>query len=224
MRTYSSYYTPETGFWLNKLTSGLTLSPEEYKGIFYQLGKGLSHVVNSLPVASGPTMVACSSEDADWLAKGLLDGLINQNTGLAVFWTERYRHPDNPLLEVTPIIKSYVEDMESCQNLIVIKSIIRNSCVVKTQLLRLIEGASPENIIIIAPVMLHGAEQKLRNEFPISIGRKFRFITLAIDDEINAEGQVVPGIGGSIYAELGLGDVHTKNKYIPEIVRQRREA
>ena len=71
--------------------------------------------------------------------------------------------------------------------------------------------------------MLKEAEQSLREEFPLKISSKFHFITLAIDDNLNEEGEVVPGIGGMIYSRLGFGNINQKNKYIPEIVKHRRE-
>ena len=94
---------------------------------------------------------------------------------------------------------------------------------IKTQLSRLIENINPEKIIISAPVMFIEADQKLKSEFPESISDKFQFISSVTDDQINENGEVIPGIGGMIYSRLGLGDSHEKNKYIPEIVRHRRE-
>ena len=152
-----------------------------------------------------------------------MDSLSAKYPALAVFWTDRYRYPEKQSVALSPIVKSYIEDIPDCQTLIIIKSIIATSCVVKTQLSRLIETINPEKIFIVAPVMLKEAEQSLREEFPLKISSKFHFITLAIDDNLNEEGEVVPGIGGMIYSRLGFGNINQKNKYIPEIVKHRRE-
>ena len=37
-----------------------------------------------------------------------------------------------------------------------------------------------------------------------------------------ADGEVVPGVGGSVYELLGIGTAETKNAYSPELVRRRR--
>ncbi|MEI6137614.1 MAG: uracil phosphoribosyltransferase [Mariniphaga sp.] len=222
MRTQSEYYTPDVGLLLNNLSTVSQATPEAYKNTFYRIGNELAVILNRLLSSPGSTMLACTSEDADWLAKGLLDGLSVKNPALAVFWNERYRHPNNESIVVSPIVKSYIENLDNCKTLIIVKSIIVTSCVVRTQLSHLIEKINPERIFIIAPVMFKDSEQNLRDEFPLSISNKFHFVTLAIDDELNENGEVIPGIGGMVYSRLGLGNVHQKNKYIPEIVKQRR--
>lgn len=223
MRVQSKYFSSNSGLLLNKLIAGSSTSPNDYRTTFYLIGKELASVINTLKTPLGSTMIACSSEDADWLARGVQEGLSVKDTSLAVFWNERHSFSEDKSIEFSPIVKSYIEDINNCQTLIIIKSIIVTSCVVKTQLSRLISDINPKQILIVAPVMHKDAEQLLRNEFPTSISNKFRFITLAIDDDINEKGEVVPGIGGMVYDRLGLGNAKNKNKYIPEIVKQRRE-
>lgn len=220
MRTKSKYYTPEFELLLNKLVTQISI--EEYKETFYKIGHELSCILNNFIDGSGSTMLACASEDADWLAKGILDSLSDKESALAVFWNDRQNNVD-PTLTITPIVKSYIENIKYCKTLIIVKSIIVTSCVVKTQLSRLIEEISPQKILIVAPVMYKGADQTLKNEFPTNINEKFSFIYIAVDDTITTEGEVSPGIGGMIYSRLGLGDFRQKNKYIPEIVKKRRE-
>lgn len=223
MRTYTEYYSPVAGLLLDKLTADNNVSSDEYRDAFYSIGKELAATINrTIPELGQSTMLACASEDADWLAKGLLDGFSNVNTALAVFWNDRNVFPDNKDIVFSPIVKSYIEDIERCQTLIIVKSIIVSSCVVKTQLTRLIGEINPERIIIASPVMYKDSEQNLMNEFPREISDKFIFIPFAVDDSINENGEVVPGIGGMVYTRLGLGNVHLKKKYVPEIVKQRR--
>lgn len=50
----------------------------------------------------------CASEDADWLAKGVL-AAFPEKMALAVFWSKRLRICDNPKVELSPIVKSYID-------------------------------------------------------------------------------------------------------------------
>lgn len=197
----------------------------DYRNAFFCIGKELGNVLrHQLPDDyNETTFVACASEDADWLAKGLLSGLDAPKLPIAVFWSGRTTLSNG--IDVSPIIKSYSDEVPAnCRSLVITKSIISSSCVVKTQLLRLISNLTPETIFILAPVMFKDAEINLKNEFPAEIADKFRFITFAIDDEI-VDNEIIPGIGGMVYPRLGLGrDSNTKNQYMPAIVLERMAA
>lgn len=197
-------------------------SVEEYRESFYRIGKALGELLNKeTDNRYGNTMLACASEDADWLARGVMETISTDKLSLAVFWNERVMLDEKTKLEYSPIVKSYIEPIKDCETLILVKSIISTSCVVKTQLTRLVNEINPKEIYILAPVMYRYAKMNLEKEFPESISSKFRFVTLAIDTVRDSKGCVLPGIGGMVYPRLGLGDVHKKNKYIPEIVRTR---
>lgn len=197
-------------------------SVESYRDSFYQLGKALGLLLNHQTNSKfGKTMLACASEDADWLAYGVLDSLSQKEVALAVFWNERLSLDAEKKIEYSPIIKSYIEPIQNCETLILVKSIISTSCVVKTQLTRLVNEITPKHIFIVSPVMYKDAESNLKKEFPESISNKFSFLTFAIDTERDEQGQILPGIGGMVYPKLGLGDIHEKNKYIPHLVKER---
>ena len=197
-------------------------SEESYRNSFYQLGKALGTSLNQHTNNNyGETMLACASEDADWLARGVLESLSQKQVSLAVFWNERITLDEINKVEYSPIIKSYIEPIEGCQTLILVKSIISTSCVVKTQLTRLVNTIKPHDIYIVSPVMYKDASSRLEKEFPISISNKFHFFTFAIDTIKDNQGHVLPGVGGMIYPKLGLGDIHQKNKYVPNLVKER---
>ena len=194
----------------------------DYKNAFYQIGSALGDLLNKkMDNNYGNTMLACASEDADWLASGVLDSISQKDVSLAVFWNERVTLSQKTKLEYSPIIKSYIEPIENCKTLILVKSIISTSCVVKFQLLHLINKINPEKILILAPVMYKNAQVGLIREFPDYINSKFQFLTFAIDTERSLSGEVIPGVGGMVYPKLGLGDIHEKNKYIPQLVLAR---
>lgn len=201
---------------------------QDYAKAFYELGGALSDVIQNSNSLSSETRVtlACSSEDADWLSKGILDHLEQHvaSINLAVFWNIRSNAFQNSELAVAPIIKTYIESLENVDVLIICKSIINTSCVVRTNLTYLIERITPKRIFIASPVLFENAIHSLENEFPKFISDKFEFFYFAEDDEVTATGEVIPGIGGSVYHRLGLEDGIRKNKYIPMIVKERREA
>jgi len=212
---------------LDKLVDQTTQS-QEYAEAFYQLGGALSEFIRDSNFLSAKTRItlACSSEDADWLSKGILDNLEKHvaNINLAVFWNIRANAFENNALAIAPIVKTYIESLENVDILIVCKSIINTSCVVRTNLTYLIERINPGKIFIASPVLFEKAIPNLEKEFPKSISDKFEFFYFAEDNEVTASGEVVPGIGGSVYHRLGLEDAIQKNKYIPMIVKERREA
>ena len=105
--------------------------------------------------------------------------------------------------------------------MVLVKSIVSTSCVVKTQLTRLMTDIQPQKVYIVAPVMYKDAARNLKEEFPSALAEKFEFITFAVDTERDEQHGVIPGIGGMVYPRLGLGDVHDKNRYMPELVKSR---
>ncbi len=72
-------------------------------------------------------------------------------------------------------------------------------------------------------MLLHRAQQRLESEFPPDVSGRFHYIWFAEDDEQNDKGEVVPGVGGMVYNLLGLGTPEDKNRFVPELVRERRE-
>ena len=199
-------------------------SSSVYSDALFKLGKKLANQINNKIDSSNKVVFSCTTEDADWLGKGIIDNLaVNQNIGLAVFWNLRTQPFNDNKLTIAPIIKSYIENIENCDTLIICKSIIYTSCVVRTNLTYLINKINPKKIIIVAPVIFNKAQEFLSSEFDVSISSKFEYIYFAVDDQVTVNGEVIPGIGGNIYTRLGFVDSEDKNKYIPKLVMERRE-
>lgn len=229
-RTYTQFSTPDTAKLLDVLIDAGT-SPTEYRAAMTRLGERMAKNVLSFKRAAplGTVCVICTVEDADFLARGVVDGLLAEGLSkdrvkLVCFWNERIRRFDGDRedsFDVAPIIKEYREDVDVQHSLlIVVKSIISGSCVVRTNIATLIDRNLPERVIVAAPVMLKGAPDRLANEFPPAIAERFSYVTFAIDDEKGPDDNVIPGIGGSVYERLGFED---KNAYVPELVKQRRK-
>lgn len=194
----------------------------DYREAFRTLGVELGKVLASeyRTALANHTMLVCASEDADWLAAGVESGFGKGELKKSVYWNSReviHTNEDGSKVEISPIEKAYEEAIDDCRLLVIVKSIISTSCVVKTQLTRLIGKTTPDQIAILAPVMYKDGVPNLMREFPEEISSKFHFITFAVDDEREGS-EVIPGIGGMVYPRLGLGDMETKNRYIPEMV------
>lgn len=204
-----------------------TTDVEAYRNAFNVLGVELGRVL-ALKVGDVPaeeTMLVCASEDADWLAKGVECGFGKGMLPVSVYWSTRntvYESDNGDKIEIAPIIKAYEEPIVKCRLLIIVKSIISSSCVVKTQLTRLIDRIHPDIVAILAPVMYKDAQPNLLKEFPKEISDKFNFLQFAIDEDRNGD-EVIPGVGGIVYPRLGLGNLNTKNQYMPQMVIKRMQ-
>jgi Uncharacterized protein conserved in bacteria (DUF2188) len=201
---------------------------DSYRQSMYQLGECLgSSVLSQIVSDLGSAYLACTAEDADFLAKGILsrlEGTIAKVT-LACFWNKRFKPFGISDLQVAPILKRYLEPSDAqVDSLIIVKSIISGACVVRTNLIDMITRVSPQQIFIIAPVIYKGAEERLRKGFSEDIYNKFRYIYLAEDDIKSPEGIIIPGIGGDVYERLGFGSQDDKNRSTPKLVKERRPA
>ncbi len=202
-----------------------TTSVEAYRSAFEVLGVELGRVLAKKvgDVRAEETMLVCASEDADWLAKGVENGFGKGELHVSIYWNTRnvvYQSDNGETVEISPIVKAYEEPIANCRLLVIVKSIISSSCVVKTQLTRLIDRVHPQMIVIMAPVMYKDAQPNLLKEFPEEISNKFLFLQFAVDEDRQGS-EVIPGVGGMVYPRLGLGDINKKNQYIPQMVRMR---
>lgn len=207
---------------LSQLTDP-SLPATEYAKVMYQLGFEFGPILYQHFKEPKSITLACTVEDADFLAKGIIDYLEEKNSTvfLTVFWNHRFK-PGG--ISVAPIVKQYHEKINQVSDtLLIIKSIISSSCVVRTNLTRMIEEFSPEQIFVVAPVLMKGSLQNLESEFDPVITRKFKYFYFAEDDEKTREGIILPGIGGDIYQRLGFANQKEKNRYIPNIVTERRQ-
>lgn len=190
-----------------------------YRNAFYGLGVHLGAILNTKINKSQPIALACASEDADWLAKGIIDK-FKYPLDLCVYWSKRHNFgtdSNNTSIEFSDIEKSYEEIQVNSKILIITKSIISSSCVIKSQIMRLISTNDFEKIYIVSPVMYKDAESNLRGEFPESIYNLFEFIYFALDEDKDENGWVVPGIGGSVHERLCI----ESRTYFPRILDSR---
>ena len=141
------------------------------------------------------------------------------NTGLSAENKARIleREQEGFAIEFADIEKSYEEIQGNSKVLIITKSIISSSCVIKSQIMRLVSTNDFKKIYIASPVMYKDAEENLRKEFPERVYNLFEFIYFALDEDMDKNGWVVPGIGGSVYERLGIDS----RSYFPRILDDR---
>ncbi|HFO1274203.1 TPA: hypothetical protein ACGB4W_001148 [Pseudomonas aeruginosa] len=196
-----------------------TGAPTQYQSTMKELGHYLGEALNK-ELAEGTTcLVASTAEDADYLSSGVMQSLQKKHETLAaVFWNNHYSIPGG---SVAPIVHRYVQPgFEGADSLVVVKSVISGSCVVRTNILALIEKLKVNKIYIVSPVMHENSEEALRSEFPEEVSSKFEFIYFAIDAKKDETGEVIPGIGGQIYQLLGIGKQPAQIGYMPALVKK----
>ncbi|WP_295539166.1 hypothetical protein [uncultured Pseudacidovorax sp.] len=198
-----------------------------YRELMRRMGRKLAQaIVPQIHTSvAGDVFVVCTVEDADFLARGVIDELSDAQMGsrvrLICLWNEKVREG---AVSLSPIIKQYKEQSQAgAAAFIVVKSIISGACVVKTNLTRALSYQNPAQVFVASPVLLSGAQERLAAEFPPEISAKFEYVWFATDSDKQGE-NVLPGIGGSVYERLGFGDECEKNKYVPEIVKERRRS
>lgn len=192
-------------------------SPEVYRKDFVELGAKLGEALCSEIPSGANVMLACASEDADFLASGIMSKLHVDK--VAVFWHTRIKYSG---FDVAPIVSSYIEPMDNCDVLVIAKSIISSSCIVKSQLNCLIDKLNPKTIYIVSPVTYCKAKEYLRREFPSWIYSKFNFVSFAEDAELAENSNIViPGIGGDVSVRLNMRNYTSINGAVPSMVSAR---
>ena len=202
------------------------VGPPEYRDVMTRLGEQFVRAHEKALEGIQHLLLVCTSEDADFLARGVLNGLADLGgpaVSVACFWNDRESvrgSLSGRQVDLAPIVRRYVEPGDA-DAFLVVKSIISSACVVRTNITELVYDRDPARVLVFAPVVLRGAEQKLRDEFEDDIARRFEFYWFAEDDEKEGE-NVKPGVGGQVYERLGLGSRADKNRITPALVRERR--
>lgn len=217
-RIYSHYANEAAIEVLNNLLK-FTGAPLKYRETMVDIGHYLGDILNQKIPESSKCLVASTAEDADFLSNGVIEVLSRRhNTVVAVFWNNHYSVPGG---SVAPIVHRFLQPgFETADSLVVVKSVISGSCVVRTNILALIERLSVKKIYIVAPVMHKTSELALRSEFPDEISALFEFIYLAQDSLKDENGEILPGIGGRIYQLLDMTDQPARTGFMPNLVRQ----
>lgn len=222
MRTYHPDSSRDAQTWVDRLAERPPV--EEYRDLMRRLGDALADRLAASLDEHDRVMLATTNDDADFLGRGVWEGLERRGLpprALACFWNGRERIDD---WEYAPVVRKYVEPADGADVFIVVKSIVSTACVVRANVSALIQSHRPRRILVAAPVLVADAPARLEAEFDAETARLFEYFWIAQDDERRENGEVVPGVGGSVYELLGVGDAETKNDYRPEFVQRRRDA
>ena len=199
------------------------VSADSYRKTMFKIGQHLGQKLAQSLDPSKKYCVASTVEDADFLAKGIIDA-IESNVNkvfFACFWNDRQVIGTE---SVAPIYNQYLDPgYEQANEMIVVKSIMSGSCVVKTNITAIFEAVKPEAIYVVAPVMHIESDKKLELQFPQHIAQLFKYYFLAKDSQRDGD-TVIPGIGGSVYEKLGYGSQRQKNSILPNLVEAKISA
>ncbi len=219
-RMYSSYTDADTKELLNKLSPNSSVC--DYQQSMIELGEKLGQSILG-SVTGRETLLISTAEDADFLQAGVRKTLISHHISVktAVFWNNHYQLGGGQG-SVAPIVHRFIEpELSNIDNIIINKSVISGSCVVKTNLIALLDKLKQaKDIFVLAPVVYIKAQESLSSDFPSEIANKFKFVYFACDSERDKSGEVIPGIGGQVYERLGLSSQPVSVAYIPKIVQQ----
>ncbi|RQL72318.1 hypothetical protein BJI62_18125 [Acinetobacter pittii] len=222
-RTYSNIANNLAKDHLQGLLDSKT-DPRAYREHMKELGKLLAEsLVPSIKKSEKNCLIISTAEDADFLQAGV-ESVLKENlisTKLAVFWNNHYQLPTKG--SVAPIVHKFIEPgFEQADNIIIVKSVMSGSCVVRTNLIAMLNQIkNAKQIFIVAPVVHKNSEASLIKEFPHDISSKFNFVYFAKDAQKDSySGEVIPGIGGQVYELLGLVKQPALTNYMPKVVEK----
>ena len=139
----------------------------------FKIGKRIGEDLSKKLDSSKSYCVASTAEDADFLTKGVIDGL-KRSVYFVCFWNDRLSVNGN---SAAPIYNKYLEEgYENSESLIVVSSEISDPCVVKTNITALLESIKPAEIIILAPFADKDFKANLEKEFPLKVSYLFSYV------------------------------------------------
>lgn len=221
-RTLANWLTAEDRALLDELKPGA--STDSYREAMRRIGRSLAcHVLQKCGDKSRDFVVVSTAEDSDFLTQGLIESLeaaMNpEKVHLICYWNKSGQIGDE---KISTIVGEYDETkgnrLGDCI-MVVVKSIIATACTVQTNIAESLDRAQPRQIFIAAPVMHEAAPGLLKAQFSIDQARRFEFVSMATDSEIDSAGVVHPGIGGMVYERLGI----KKGRTFPAILEERRK-
>ena len=145
-RVYSKYTTKKTKEMLIYLTKKITV--QEYKISMFWVGMELGKKIISNNPKEKYFYIVSTVEDADFLAKGVMEcfKLNNKGFNIACFWNSRETTSDNE--RISPVIRRYIEPYsppgKAKGQVVILKSLISGACVVKTNIKEIIEKINPK--------------------------------------------------------------------------------
>lgn len=178
------------------------------------LGESLGEAVKKkMGPEPQPFALVSTPEDADHLVSGMLRAIGKSRARLVCYWSERHAFKRDE--DVATVFQEYVDPRlrDGVNTVVIANSFIASGCIVRANLEKLLLRLDPRRIIIAAPVMLDGAEKRLRSSFPRPISSRFEFVTFGVDQKRNSK-IVDPAVGGMVEERLG----YKASRRLPRLV------
>jgi hypothetical protein len=192
-----------------------------FSEVMYDCGQALAAILlESLQEAPRKVCVMTPAEDADGIAKGVVDHL--KGHGVDAYLLCLWNQLSTPFVGgemVAPILRKYAQDgYDECDQLIAVQSFLGDSTVLKTNITAHFDKLKPQVVHVLAPAMHTKLQETLNRQFPESIHERFRFYTFVYDSDLDAAtGELRPGIGG-LPAERMNHQRHTSYRGFPHSV------
>lgn len=175
----------------------------------------------------GPAQVCvvCSAQDADCLARGVIDALVEQGQGARVrllcTWSEPLQAAG---LQLNCIVKQYCEPLDPVPTVFVVLSgFWREGSAGLTNLFRALSYTTPERVVVAGLAADGQAFDNMLNEVPPSVRDKVEPRFGALYPNMQAqERECLLHAEQSLYASMGFAQPNAANKHIPDLVKERR--
>lgn len=169
--------------------------------------------------------VVCSAQDADYLARGVIDSLAEQGHGervrLLCTWSEPVQAAG---LQLNCIVKQYCEPLDPAPTIfVVLAGVWREGSAGLTNLFRALSYTAPQRVVVAGLAVDGQAFASMLDELPPSVrGKVERLCCQLYPNMTPAEREHLLHVEKSLYASMGFVQPNTANKYIPTLVKERR--
>lgn len=178
-----------------------------------------------LDLADAQVCVVCSAQDADHLARGVIESLVAQGHGekvrLLCTWSESVQAAG---FNLHCIVKQYFEPLGPAPTVfLVLSGFWREGSAVLSNLFRALSYTTPQRIVLAGPVMDAQAVSNMLEEMPLALRSSVQRLYCVLNENMTqAERERMLEVETSLYASMGFTPLNAANKYIPALVKERR--
>lgn len=170
--------------------------------------------------------VVCSAQDADYLARGVIDSLVEQGRAervrLLCTWSEPVQAAG---LQLNCIIKQYCEPLEPAPTIFVVLSgVWREGSVGLTNLFRALSYTAPQRVVVAGLAVDGHAFASMLDELPPAVrGKVERLCSQLYPSMTPVEREHLLHAEKSLYASMGFAQPQDAKMCIPALVKERRQ-
>lgn len=170
--------------------------------------------------------VVCSAQDADYLARGVIDSLVEQGRAervrLLCTWSEPVQAAG---LQLNCIVKQYCEPLDPAPTVFVVLSgVWREGSAGLTNLFRALSYMAPLRVIVAGLAVDGHAFARMLDELPPSVrGKVERLCSQLYPNMTSAEREHLLHAEQSLYASMGFVHPQDAKTHVPALVKERRQ-